>query len=102
MKLIDAYFLKLNKPTRPFYTLKTRYHGVLCGVFKVFVMAFAKMLCSNVLVSFADHHCFLTSSCWTRDSDGILTRALLEHLPLALCNIVAIIVYASLWTQFMT
>ena len=39
------------------YTLKVRCHRVLYGVFKVFIVWLSlKMLCSKVLVSFADHH----------------------------------------------
>ena len=61
------------------YMSKTRYHRVLYGIFKVFVMWLSlKTLCLKVQASFADCHYlprFLTSSQWT---DGT-AMASFEH-----------------------
>ena len=50
---------------------KIKCHGVLHGVFNVFVVwLLLKMFRSRVLLSFTNHHClhhFLTSSQWTKE-----------------------------------
>ena len=54
------------------YKLKVRCHRVLYGIFKVSVIWLSlKMLRSNVLASFVDHHCLprsLTSSRQTKET----------------------------------
>jgi hypothetical protein len=53
-------------------TSKTKFHGVIYGVFKVFVVWHSlKPLCSRVLASFAGHRClsrFLASFRWTTET----------------------------------
>ena len=52
-------------------TSRIRCHWVLCGVFKICIVWLSlKILCSNILVAFADHLCllrFLMSSWWTKE-----------------------------------